>query len=341
MEGRKRYRLDKQLGAGAFGEIYSGVDTENGNKVAVKLERVDAEYPQLVYEARVYKRLEAQKGIPRLFYIGQEGSYNVLVMQRLGDNLETLFNKCHRRFSLSTVLLLADKMLNLIMKIHSEGFVHRDIKPDNFVVGGEGEGEDSEVYIIDFGLSKCYMNPQTKQHIEFRNDKHLTGTARYASVGNHKGEEQSRRDDLESLGYVLVYFLKGVLPWQNMKKTTPEHKKYRGMMAVKIATVHNSTQLVDGLPDAFAKYFAHVKQLTFEQTPDYRYLRRLFYDCFVSTVSTNVDENSTGEDGKTGITSVPAKLCSVVNVPGTDFTRKQILNTPQTNRQVNRFFDWQ
>jgi serine/threonine protein kinase len=269
-------------------------------------------------------------------------------MQRLGENLETLFNKCHRRFSLSTVLQLADKMLNLIRKVHTEGFVHRDIKPDNFVIGGDGEGEKDEVYIIDFGLSKCYMNPQTKQHIEFRTDKHLTGTARYASVANHRGEEQSRRDDLESLGYVLVYFLKGVLPWQNIRKTTPEHKKYRGMMHVKIATVHTSLELVNGLPDAFAKYFAHVKQLKFDETPDYRYLRRLFYDCFVSSVDTDLGEsNCNVEDGRTRVTQVPAHGRSkVARRHPSQLDEGAGLDVQRSARQMNRgssnhVFDWQ
>ena len=293
VHGKKRFRLDKQLGAGAFGEIYSGVDITNGTAVAVKLEPVTAEYPQLAYEARVYNKLGSKKGIPRMYYVGTEGAYNVLVMQQLGQNLETLFNACGRRFSLQTVLRLADKLLTLVERVHTEGFLHRDIKPDNFVVGAAKN--DAELYVIDFGLSKCYVNPETNEHIPFRDDKHLTGTARYASINNHRGFEQSRRDDLESLGYVLIYFLKGTLPWQNLKKTETEQSKYRQMMEVKIAATtsagatapapapapapgehHASCALTDDVPPVFGAYLRQVMALRFDETPDYKQLRRLF-----------------------------------------------------------------
>lgn len=272
--GQRRYRLDERLGGGAFGEIYSGVDTESGALVAVKLERVDAEHPQLTYEARIYTQLANERGIPQLHYVGREGNYNVLVLERLGSNLETLFNQCGRRFSLNTVLLLADKMLQLVQKVHDGGFVHRDIKPDNFVTGLREKGEDDELYIIDFGLSKCFWDPVKDEHIPFRNDKHLTGTARYASINNHRGLEQSRRDDLESLGYVLLYLLKGELPWQNQKGKSRK-VKYTKMMESKKATLQ-SKALFHGVPDAFVRYFEYVLALRFEERPDYMMLRNLF-----------------------------------------------------------------
>lgn len=272
--GQRRYRLQERLGGGAFGEIYSGVDTESGAAVAVKLERVDAEHPQLTYEARIYTQLANETGIPQLHYVGREGNYNVLVLERLGSNLETLFNQCGRRFSLHTVLMLADKMLQLVQKVHDAGFVHRDIKPDNFVTGMREKGEDDELYVIDFGLSKCFWDPVKDEHIPFRNDKHLTGTARYASIGNHRGLEQSRRDDLESLGYVLLYLLKGSLPWQNQKGKSRK-AKYGKMMEAKKQALQTKSLFV-GAPDAFARYFEYVTQLRFEERPDYMMLRNLF-----------------------------------------------------------------
>lgn len=272
--GQRRYRLEERLGGGAFGEIYSGMDTESGTPVAVKLERVDAEHPQLTYEARIYKQLANEPGIPQLFYIGREGNYNVLVLERLGSNLETLLNLCGRRFTLGTVLNLADKMLQLVQKVHDAGFVHRDIKPDNFVTGLKEKGEDDELYIIDFGLSKCFWDPVKDEHIAFRNDKHLTGTARYASIGNHRGLEQSRRDDLESLGYVLLYLLRGELPWQNQKGKN-RRAKYTKMMEAKKEALQTKS-LFHGLPPAFAHYFDYVVQLRFDERPDYMLLRNLF-----------------------------------------------------------------
>jgi serine/threonine protein kinase len=270
--GQKRFELKEQLGAGAFGEIYGGVDLRTGAKVAIKLEPANAEHPQLAYEARVYQHMDGKRGIPKMLYVGREGNYNVLVLERQGPNLEHCFNQCGRRFTLGTVLTLADKLLSLVQKVHDEGFVHRDIKPDNFVTGLEGGGDD--VYIIDFGLSKCFWNPTTDSHIPFRSDKHLTGTARYASIGNHRGQEQSRRDDLESLGYVLVYFLNGSLPWQNQKGKS-RRAKYTKMMEAKVAALEDGS-LCSGLPEQFATYFRYVRQLKFEERPDYVYLRDLF-----------------------------------------------------------------
>ena len=303
VSGRRRFKLEKQLGAGAFGEIYSGIDVDSGDAVAVKLERMDAEYPQLIYEARVYNKLSSKHGVPRVFHTGQEGNYNVMVMQRLGPNLETLFNQCNRRFSLQTVLLLGDKMLHLIEQVHDGGFLHRDIKPDNFVIGSTGD--TNQIYIIDFGLSKCYINPETNEHIKFRTDKHLTGTARYASVNNHKGREQSRRDDLESLGYVLIYFLKGVLPWQNIKKNIKDQLKYQRMMEIKMSTAHTSLDLVYGLPEAFTNYLLHVRQLKFEERPDYIYLQTQFRNMLIAGGTTDLAGTDTTATSHTTETHRP------------------------------------
>ena len=122
--GQKRFELKEQLGAGAFGEIYGGVDLRSGAKVAIKLEPANAEHPQLAYEARVYQHLDGKRGIPRMLYVGREGNYNVLVLERQGPNLEQCFNQCGRRFTLGTVLTLADKMLQLIQKVHDLSLIH-------------------------------------------------------------------------------------------------------------------------------------------------------------------------------------------------------------------------
>lgn len=279
----RRFRLQEQLGAGAFGEIYSGVDMRTGEPVAIKLEAVDAEHPQLAYEARVYNQLnstvfeaESNIGVPRMLYNGVEGNYNVLVMERKGSNLENLFNRCGRRFSIRTVLMLADQMLQLCEKVHEQRLIHRDIKPDNFVIGFERER--NKLFLIDFGLSKCYWNPTRNKHIPFRDDKHLTGTGRYASINNHKGFEQSRRDDLEAVGYVLVYFAQGGLPWQHQKDKT-RRARYQKMLEGKIGSVEKET-LWKNLPDAFRLYFQYVFNLEFEETPDYGFCRRLFADAY-------------------------------------------------------------
>ena len=210
-------------------------------------------------------------GIPRIKWCGSEGDYNVMVMELLGPSLEDLFNFCSRRFSLKTVLLLADQMISRIDYIHSRDFIHRDIKPDNFLMGLGKRG--NLVYIIDFGLAKKFRDARTNRHIPYRENKNLTGTARYASINTHLGIEQSRRDDLESLGYVLMYFNLGTLPWQGLKAAN-KRQKYERISEKKLSTPIE--ELCRGFPSEFATYLNHCRQLHFESRPDFCYLRKIF-----------------------------------------------------------------
>jgi casein kinase 1 alpha len=184
-----KYRLVRKIGSGSFGEIFLGVNITNGEEVAVKMEPVKARHPQLLYESKLYKILQGGVGIPHLKWYGTEREHNWLVMELLGPSLEDLFNFCSRRFTMKTVLMLADQMIGRIEYVHNKNFIHRDIKPDNFLMGiGR---HCNKLYIIDFGLAKKYRDSRTKQHIPYREDKNLTGTARYASINAHLGIEQS------------------------------------------------------------------------------------------------------------------------------------------------------
>ncbi|PIO30988.1 hypothetical protein AB205_0090730, partial [Aquarana catesbeiana] len=156
-----------------------------GEEVAIKLECVKTKHPQLHIESKFYKMMQGGVGIPSIKWCGAEGDYNVMVMELLGPSLEDLFNFCSRKFSLKTVLLLADQMISRIEYIHSKNFIHRDVKPDNFLMGLGKKG--NLVYIIDFGLAKKYRDARTHQHIPYRENKNLTGTARYASINTHLG----------------------------------------------------------------------------------------------------------------------------------------------------------
>lgn len=156
-----------------------------------------------------------------------------MVIDLLGPSMEDLFNFCGRKFSLKTVLMLADQMISRIEFTHAKNFIHRDIKPDNFLMGTGKKGH--HVYLIDFGLAKKYRDHKTHVHIQYKDNKNLTGTARYASINTHLGIEQSRRDDLESLGYVLMYFNKGSLPWQGLKAGT-KIQKYERISEKKMST---------------------------------------------------------------------------------------------------------
>lgn len=269
-----KYRLIRKLGGGSFGDIYLAVNVQSGEEVAVKIESCKAKHPQLYCESKVYRILQGNHatGIARLRWFGQyEKEFFALVIDLLGPSLEDLFNFCQRRFSTKTTLMIADQAISRIEYIHQKNYIHRDIKPDNFLMGiGQSQ---NRLFIVDFGLAKKFRDPRTKQHISFRDDKNLTGTARYASINAHQGAEQSRRDDMESLGYVLMYFLRGSLPWQGLKANTKK-QKYEKISEKKIATPVEV--LCKGYPAEFSMYINYCRGLRFEECPDYMYLRQLF-----------------------------------------------------------------
>ena len=194
-----------------------------------------------------------------------------MVMELLGKSLEDLFQMQKKKFSLKTVCMIASQVIDRLEFIHNKHIIHRDIKPDNFVIG-QGS-KNSNIYILDFGLAKKYRSSRTLQHIRFTINKKLTGTARYASINALKGCEQSRRDDLEAIGYVLLYFLRGSLPWQGLKVDRREDR-YKKIYEKKKATTPE--ELCAGFPQELAEYVKYTRGLEFEQNPDYNYLRGLF-----------------------------------------------------------------
>jgi len=271
----KKFRLGRKIGSGSFGDIYLGTNMTSGEEVAIKLESVKSKHPQLLYESKIYKILNGGLGVPNLRWFGVEGEYNVMVIDLLGPSLEDLFNYCGRRFQLKTVLMIADQLMCRLEYCHSKNFIHRDVKPDNFLIG---LGKRAQIcHIIDFGLAKKYRDPKTHQHIPYRENKNLTGTARYASINTHVGIEQSRRDDLESLGYVFMYFIRGSLPWQGLKANTKK-QKYEKIMEKKMNTPIEV--LCKGYPAEFRAYFEYCRALRFDDKPDYAYLKRLFKELF-------------------------------------------------------------
>ncbi|AYV76869.1 MAG: serine/threonine protein kinase [Barrevirus sp.] len=266
------YLIVEQIGSGSFGEVYLAQYKEGGY-VAVKVE--EKRKVQRVYnEYKIYKELHDKNfvvGLPKIYDYLQSEDYNILVMQLLGPSLEDLFNKEGRLFTLPTVYLLAIQLVTLLEKLHNSGFIHRDIKPNNFLIGRDKGA--SQVFMMDFGLSKRYV--EDGKHMKMRNGRSLIGTARYASVNMHMGFEPSRRDDLESVGYMLIYFLKGALPWQGIKK----RKKHRQVELIGDAKMCTSVENLCGdLPSCFMNYIKYCRKLKFTDTPDYEYLRNLFVE---------------------------------------------------------------
>ena len=212
-----KYRVGKKIANGAFGQLRLGKNLETAADVAVKLESASAKMPMLFLEHRFYKAIGYEIGFPRILYYGTCGKYNALVMDLLGPNLEQLFIAHNRRFSLKTILQIGIQLLKRIEHIHSVNLIYRDIKPENCLIGRFG-AEKSLIHMVDFGLAKPYVDIETGRHIAYAENKNLTGTVRYMSINAHQGKEQSRRDDLQSLGYVMYYFLTGgQLPWQGVK----------------------------------------------------------------------------------------------------------------------------
>ncbi|ODV67016.1 hypothetical protein HYPBUDRAFT_92145, partial [Hyphopichia burtonii NRRL Y-1933] len=264
------YKIGKKIGEGSFGVLFEGHNIINGVSVAIKFEPRKTEAPQLRDEYRTYKHLQGSPGIPNAYYFGQEGLHSILVIDLLGPSLEDLFDWCGRRFSVKTVVQVAIQMLTLIEEVHSHDLIYRDIKPDNFLIGRQGLPDENDVHLIDFGMAKQYRDPRTKQHIPYREKKSLSGTARYMSINTHLGREQLRRDDLEALGHVFFYFLRGQLPWQGLKAQTNK-LKYEKIGDKKRTTP--ATTLCDGLPRQFAEYLDRVRSLPFEAEPPYEEYR--------------------------------------------------------------------
>ena len=271
------YEIIKKVGSGSFGEVYLTKIISTEKLVASKIEEKNGNRnnSKIFDEYKIYKILNLKgfnKGIPKIYSFYETPKFNVLVMELLGDNLDSIFNKYNKKLELCTVLKIGYEIISLIEKIHNCGFIHRDIKPNNFMFG-RGK-KKYELYILDFGLSKKFI--KNNKHIEYKTNKSLVGTARYTSINIHLGIEPSRRDDLEAIGYMLIYFLKGSLPWQGIKKKKGvDHLEVIG--ETKLST--SLTKLCQNIPSHFYEYIEYTRNLTFDENPKYNYLKNLFIRC--------------------------------------------------------------
>ncbi len=264
------YAIIERIGSGSFGDVYLAKHFD-GKCVAIKVED-KTKTPRVYSEYKIYKYLSKtnfKTGLPEIYDFMETPDYNMLVMQLLGPSLDDIFKINNNTFDLETVFLLANQIIMLLQNLHNRNYIHRDIKPNNFLIGTDFD--INQIYIMDFGLSNPYMYKGT--HIGFGNKRTLIGTARYASINMHMGIEPTRRDEMESVGYMLVYFIKGSLPWQDIKKQKNiNNLKLIGdkKMCVPLDV------LCEGIPVSFKRYLRYCKKLKFDETPDYNYLLKLF-----------------------------------------------------------------
>ena len=262
--------VNRQLGKGGFGQIYLGRNIKENTPIAIKVED-SSNRSHLHLEYEILKDIQGGIGIPRIFKYRQGQKHNYLIMELLGKSIEKLFSDNEKCFTYKTIFQIGYQMIERIQYVHYKGYIHRDIKPGNFVIG---RGEKNKIiYIIDFGLSKKYIDLETNKHIPYKEGKGLTGTARYVSLFTHYGIEQARRDDIESIAYNLIYFAKGKLPWQGVK-TKNKKEKHKKIMESKLANTPGI--LCMGLPDEFEKLLKYSRKLEFEEEPDYKGIKLMF-----------------------------------------------------------------
>ena len=266
----------KQLGKGGFGQIYLGRSIHKNTLVAIKVEE-QIQRSHLTMEFQILKEMQGAEGIPKIYDLHKGRKHNYLIMQLLGKSLDKLFTYTNRHFSIKTVSQIGYQMIQRIEYIHSRGYIHRDIKPGNFLIGKDNYSKT--LYIIDFGLSKKYIDKNTNKHILYKEGKGLTGTARYVSLNTHYGIEQSRRDDIEGIAYNLIYFAKGKLPWQGVK-TKNKKEKHKRIMEYK--EIYKPDKLCDGLPEEFPTLLKYARKLDFDEKPDYKNIKIMFNQLILS-----------------------------------------------------------
>ena len=270
-----KYQMLKIIGKGSFGSVYKGINKITKEKVAIKIEDWKKMGNILENEAFFLFYLK-NYGLPEIKAFGTYKKYKVLVQNLLGENLEHIFGNHIMNFTYKDICMIAIQLIDRLEYIHSKYVIHRDLKPENIMIDLETK---KIVYLIDFGMAKKYRSSKTKKHIKFTIPNRLTGTARYCSINALRGTEQSRRDDLESAGYVLIYLAKrGYLPWMGLN-IQEKIERYRRIYQIKKAI--KEEELCSPLPNEFCRYIKYVKKLNFEEEPDYNYLRGLFTELLI------------------------------------------------------------
>ena len=259
---------DQRLGGGSFGHVYKCLNLKTNKEYSIKIESNNTTNPQLLHEYKILKLLEGNEGIPNTYLFKNIGGESILIIDLLGPNLEDILQDTKsKKFTLKTCLMTLKQLIERLKIIHKEGIIHRDLKPENLLVNKNIR--NSLIYLIDYGLSKKYKDAKNDMHIPFRNERPITGTIRYISINTHKGFEQSRRDDIESALYIIVYFLNGKLDWDGIKCKTKD-EKIKKIMEKKEEFKNNKEY--KKLPQSFSQIFQYVYNINFEEKPNYEYI---------------------------------------------------------------------
>ena len=259
-----KYTILQKIGQGSFGSIYRGQNLRTKEYVAIKVEPIENKTKLLKNESMIYHYLNNSLGIPSVKWFGKDNNNYYMVIDLLGNSLQQIKDNINS-FSLFQVLKIGILIVELLKTIHSKGLVHRDIKPENFLLGIKKE--DKNIYIIDFGFCKPYI--VDNKHINLKKTKNVIGSNMYASINSHNFFELSRRDDLESLGYMLIYFYLGSLSWQNIRLDEDNIND----------KIKNLKQLITenkDLPKVLDIYINYVRKLDFEENPNYNFIIETF-----------------------------------------------------------------
>ena len=264
---------DRLIGKGGFGKVYFGKDKISQEQVAIKIEEENnninnnINFSYLLNEYKVYETLKGYNHIPKIYDCFKKDNNNYLVMEILGPSLESTFKKYNKKFSLSTVLNIGLQILDILEYIHSKNIIHKDIKPDCFLIGNN---DKSKIFIIDFGFSTNYIDPNLNLHYPLMVGS-FVGSYKFTSFNSIVlGYNKSRRDDIESLAYMLIYFLKGSLPWDN-KVNKADIQNKRRKISIEMLCLN--------VPIEIKQFLSYAYNLKFIEKPDYNYLRNLLTNC--------------------------------------------------------------
>ncbi|KAK9102325.1 hypothetical protein Sjap_019579 [Stephania japonica] len=298
--GSPVYRIERKLGKGGFGQVYvgrrtGGASTERSGPGAVEVVALKFEHRNSKgcsygppYEWQVYNTLGGSHGVPRVHYKGRQGDFYVMVMDMLGPSLWDVWNKNSHTMSIEMVACIAIEAISILEKLHSRGYVHGDVKPENFLLGPPGTADAKKLFLVDLGLAGRWQDNSTAQHVEYdQRPDVFRGTMRYASVHAHLGRTGSRRDDLESLAYTLVFLLRGRLPWQGYQGDN------KGFLVCKKKMATSPETLCSFCPLPFRLFIEDVVNLKFDEEPDYA----KYISLFDGIVGPNPDVRPINTDG--------------------------------------------